>query len=173
MKLKITIYISKADLTSYLNDKNYLKVFYILKNSESEAKQILYNYLLEKSEKECKQTKALMRSTIPSGIHAFEIDLNDDGINEIIGIIPDRYWYSGAISGEIFILEKINEKYVEIENLIMHNYNQKFLIEHEKTNGYHNIVVSIEDTNNNITRGITTAQYIDGKYQYTILKRLK
>lgn len=167
------IYISKSDLTSYLDDKNYLKVFYILENTESEAKQILYKYLLEESEKEDELTKNSMRRTIPDWIRAFEVDLNDDGINEVIGIIPDRYWYSGAISGEIFLLEKINGKYKKMENLIMHNYNRKFMITPEKTNGYHNIIVSIEDTNDNITKGVTTAQYIDGKYQYTEMKRLK
>lgn len=71
--------------------------------------------------------------------HAFEYDLNDDGINEVIGLPPPISLYMGPRGGSFFILQKQGEEYASIKSNMIYTYEDKIVILKEKTNGYHHM----------------------------------
>ena len=113
------------------------------KQNQPKASRILYKYILESENLTAKEAKKSNDIT-PNQVRAFEFDLNDDGVNEIIGTVNTVY-YCGAIRNPIFILQNQNGKY---ENIIKYHicYNSpKVHINKDKTNGYNDITLFVAD----------------------------
>lgn len=68
------------------------------KQSQSGASKILYKYVLEGLNK-TSQEAVVFANISPRSISAFELDLNDDGTNEIIGLVwAPCYWGTAGYS---------------------------------------------------------------------------
>ena len=73
--------------------------------------------------------------------HAIEVDLNDDGIKEIIGNCNSPY-FTNRTGTQIFILEEKNKKYYSILENFNYIGNSEIYILPNKTNNYKDILVS-------------------------------
>ena len=79
----------------------------IFKN-DNKAAGVLYNYL-----RDDELIKLYPDKCTKQNMFAFEYDLNDDGINEILGY-PDCTFYQGSFGKTLFILKNENEDYITI-----------------------------------------------------------
>lgn len=96
----------------------------------------------------------------PKSARAFEVDLNEDGINEIIGLVYSTFYW-GTAGYSLFILQKQPNGYKDISTLVFEP--QEIVdIRSEKTNGYHDIKL----TGSNGDNVQYVAKYKDGMYQW-------
>ena len=105
-------------------------------NSEPEASKILYEYILQDKY----MTDELIKDAdiTQDSVRAFEYDLNDDGENEIIGVVYSTLYY-GAISGyDLLILQKQeNGKYENISWVASEpHYGGTRILKYKKHNDY-------------------------------------
>ncbi len=133
---------SKENAIENMETKTIEKVYNILDVSEPNASKIMKDFVYKDLEKnvndqvELNRLKELVKS-FP--VKAFEYDLNDDGVNEIIGLPPQIIYYFGPWGGSIIFLKKNNGIYERIEDQILYTYEDKIVIFKEKTNGYHHM----------------------------------
>ena len=80
--------------------------------SEPEANKILYEYVLKTQNKTPEEIKNFARIT-PESVRAFEFDLNNDGTNEIVGVVYSTL-YLGTAGYNLFILQKQPDGYKDI-----------------------------------------------------------
>ena len=114
-------------------------VYNLMKQSQSKASKILYEYVLKDLGKSPKEAEKIYKIT-PNMTGAFEYDLNDDGQKEVIGYVASpAYW--GTAGYSLFILEKRNKSYVDIEYLVNFEPMEKVQILQTYTNGYKNIKI--------------------------------
>ena len=107
------------------------------KDSEPNAGKILYEYCLKRENMNSEQIKEIA-NIYPESAKAVEVDLNDDGQNEIVGIVYSTY-YLGTSGYSLFILQKQNNEYknISFENNFEPLKNL-FVLKH-KTNNYRDI----------------------------------
>ncbi len=147
-----------------LQSRTILKTYDMLNYSEPNASKIMKNFIYEDLERNVKDQVELNRlrnlvKNIP--VNAFEYDLNDDGIKEVIGLPPLISFYSGSIGASFFILQKTGDVYIEIENYIQYTYEDEIVILQEKTNGYHHM----QFRKKNQPKLIHIIKYIDKSFQ--------
>lgn len=120
----------------------------LFQNFEQEASRILYKYILSGEDMSTEMIE-LARIT-PETVRAFEYDLNDDGVNEIIGTCYSTYYF-GVITGyHLFILQlQNNKRYKDISNV-------DFLPSTDNINILKNI------KNNKFNRLFLTKKYVCG-----------
>ena len=107
-----------------------------IKNSEPEASKILYEYI---SHEEYMTDEFLELAHItPKSACAFEYDLNNDGENEIIGLIYSSGFF-GSAGHSLFILQKQGDVYEDITCMVNFEPLLPLRILKEKSNGYKNI----------------------------------
>jgi len=97
----------------------------------------LYKYVLEDLNK-TPQEAVDYANISPRSISAFELDLNDYGTNEIIGLVWATYYW-GTAGYSLFVLEKKGDSYYNLADLINFEPLKKIYILPEKTNGYRDI----------------------------------
>lgn len=148
IKLKSVPYFSCAKKTKIKYDGKYvgtttiIETVNILKYSEPKASQIMKDFAYKDIERnvsdqgEVNRLHELMKDYTAN---AFEFDLNDDGVNEVIGLPPPLGYYFAPWGAEFFILKKQGDEYVEIDNEMIYTYEDKLVILKEKTNGYHHM----------------------------------
>ncbi len=109
----------------------------LLNNSEPKANKILYEFVLKDLGMSSEEIKKLADIDMNS-VKALEIDLNDDGTKEIIGVVySTMYW--GTAGYSLFILQSIAGKYKNIAYLINFEPQKEVSILNKKTNGYRDI----------------------------------
>lgn len=151
-----SLYSISAKTKKYTNDEilklmgnmTPIKVYDPWIDSEKRANKILYEYLIQNYSDEIEETKKFFHSVeyfCEDSLNAIEFDLNDDGVNEIIGIAPQNPVWGGLASTQVFILGRKNGKYREIGGTVytyprgMNAIPDILVIFKEKTNGYHNM----------------------------------
>ena len=124
-----------------------------------QASKILYEYVLKSQNMSPAEIKDLA-GIEPKSARAFEVDLNEDGINEIIGLVYSTFYWGTAVYS-LFILHKQPNGYKDISTLVFEP--QEIVdIRSEKTNGYHDIKL----TGSNGDNVQYVAKYKDGMYQW-------
>ena len=104
-----------------------------------DAKKILYGYILKYLKVNSKE--AYSKYNISENFsYAFFIDLDDDGSNEIIGIMFAPC-FSGTAGSQMFILQKQNNQYVDINSAISLQPDYRIYVLPNKTNKLKDIVV--------------------------------
>lgn len=115
----------------------YKKLELSYENKEPAAGKILYDYILKEENMTPKEIEDLANIT-PQSVIAFEEDLNDDRVNEIIGFVYSAF-YSGSAGYNLFILQKQDNEYKNITYILNFEPTLAFYILNSKTNGYRNI----------------------------------
>ena len=70
--------------------------------SDKQSGKILYEYVLKELNKTPEEAKEFARIE-PETVKAFEVDLNDDGEKEIVGVVYSTF-YLGTAGYSLFIL---------------------------------------------------------------------
>jgi len=120
----------------------YIKVlnFKDRPNVITKSDEILYKYFLNEFDLTPEKAKNLFNIT-PDVVETFEVDLNDDGTNEIIGVIHSTFCW-GTMGYSIFILQKNNNgTYSDLSFMINFESLKPVYILKSKTNGYHDIML--------------------------------
>ncbi len=110
-----------SDFIKQPDNITVIKSYDILNYSENNASRILSEYLILEIKKESPEIQKYVmqeHELSPKTVRAFEYDLNCDGINEVIGIPPINSYYGGVSSIQFFILQKSDEKYTNISELL-------------------------------------------------------
>lgn len=137
----------------------YKKLNFNDDKSDPHASKILYEYVLKSQNMSPAEIKDLA-GIEPKSAKAFEVDLNEDGINEIIGLVYSTFYW-GTAGYSLFILQKQPNGYKDISTLVFEP--QDIVdIRSEKTNGYHDIKL----TGSNGDNAQYVAKYKDGMYQW-------
>ena len=138
----------------------YRKLDFSDGESDKQAGKILYEYVLKELNKTPEEAKDFARIE-PETVKAFEVDLNDDRENEIIGIVYSTF-YLGTAGYSLFILQKQQSGYKDISILVFEPQKKVYILK-TKTNGYHDIKLS--GSNHNCVQYV--AKYKDGMYQWS------
>ena len=112
----------------------YKKLDFASGKAEMNANKILYEYVLKEQNTTPEEIKDFAKIE-PQSVKAFEVDLNDDGTKEILGVVYSTL-YMGTVGYSLFILQLQNGEYKNIAYLLNLE-PQKIL--NAKTNGYRNI----------------------------------
>ena len=108
-------------------------------NSESYANKQLYEFIQKNLNMSPEQLKELANIDINT-IKALEVDLNDDGVDEIIGIVYSTlYWGTSGYS--LFILQKKSDIYDNLAYMINLEPQKVICVLNKKTNGYREIII--------------------------------
>lgn len=127
--------------TNLVLDKNIIKTYDLSNYSEKNAQKILLNYINTYYKEDIEMMKKSY--TAATDIHkeqikAFEYDLDNDGKNEVLGIVIDQLFFGGALGTNFYILKK--NKNGEYENIseLFYSYSEGIVaIMSRTTNGYH------------------------------------
>ena len=138
----------------------YCKLDFSDGESDKQAGKILYEYVLKELNKTPEEAKDFARIE-PQSVRAFEIDLNDDGEKEIVGMVYSTL-YLGTAGYSMFILQKQQSEYKDISILVFEPQKKVYILKN-KTNGYHDIKLS--GSNHNCVQYV--AKYKDGMYQWS------
>lgn len=137
----------------------YRKLDFSGEKSDANANKILYEYILKDQNMTPKEIEEFANIT-PESAKAFEVDLNDDGTNEIVGLISSTlYWGTAGFS--LFILQKQPDGYKDISSLVFEPQGG-IDIKINKTNGYYDL--KLFGSNHNGVQYV--AKYKDGMYQW-------
>ena len=157
--LVITLLTTMLISQSVMAFGTYKKLDFAKDEADAEASKILYEYVLQEQGMTPVEIK-LFAGIEPQSAKAFEVDLNEDGINEIIGFVNSTlYW--GTAGYSLFILQKQSNGYKDISTLVFEP--QEIVeIRSKKTNGYQDMKLTGSNGNN--------VQYVaknkDGMYQW-------
>ena len=115
----------------------YCKLDFSDGESDKQAGKILYEYILQEQNMTPAEIKdfALIE---PQSVRAFEIDLNDDGEKEIVGMVYSTL-YLGTAGYSMFILQLQNDGYKNIAYVLNIEPQKELKILNAKTNGYRDI----------------------------------
>lgn len=138
----------------------YCKLDFSDGESDKQAGKILYEYVLKELNKTPEEAKEFARIE-PETVKAFEVDLNDDGEKEIVGVVYSTF-YLGTAGYSLFILQKQQSEYKDISILVFEPQKKVYIL-NNKTNGYHDIKLS--GSNHNCVQYV--AKYKDGMYQWS------
>ena len=130
-----------------------------IKNSEPEASKILYEYILQ--DEDMTDEMLELAHITPKSAFAFEYDLNDDGENEIIGLVYSTYYW-GTAGYSLFILQKQGDVYENIAWIVNFEPLLPLRILKEKSNGFKNIGIYGSSAFNFKP---LLVEYENGKYQ--------
>lgn len=138
----------------------YCKLDFSDGESDKQAGKILYEYVLKELNKTPEEAKDFARIE-PQSVRAFEIDLNDDGEKEIVGMVYSTL-YLGTAGYSMFILQLQNGEYKNIAYVLNIETQNELKILNAKTNGYRDIKLSGSVTYNFKP---FIAKYKNGYYQ--------
>lgn len=130
-------------------------------NNETEKyKQIILTFYLNDNKSDYKDNKNLNFGAV----EAWEVDLDDDNLMEIVGFVCDGYFY-GSVGRKIYILKKNNGKYENISYFNAHKPGVDIEILKNKTNGFYDIRFYSALSDNSGKFKSYTVQYKNGKYE--------
>lgn len=116
---------------------NVQKTLDLQKGSEPQANKVLYEYILDSLKMTPEQVKEFANIDFES-VKAYEVDLNADGENEVIGVCYSTlYW--GTAGYHLFILHKNSSRYEDIAYMLNFEPNKCFQVLESKHNGYYDI----------------------------------
>lgn len=158
--LLILLLISFIFLLQYRNLNGiYRKLDFSGEESDANANKILYEYILKEQNMTPKEIEEFANIT-PESVKAFEVDLNDDGTNEIVGLVYSTlYWGTAGFS--LFILQKQLDRYKDISSMNFEP-QREINIKVNKSNGYHDI--KLWGSNHNGVQYVV--KYKDGMYNW-------
>ena len=139
-------------------------------NNDKVASNILTDYLLEMEKDNEVVTKELIKYS-DEACKAHFVDLNDDGVDEIIGAMFLSA-YSGTAGVSIFILQKQDGNYREIFVPVSLQPDYKIYILSDKTNNYKDFVVYIRFDGEPTTLKFDGKNYLDYKTDSSIKKAI-
>lgn len=132
----------------------------LMNKSDIEASHILYNYILKENSMTFSELEKFANINM-SVIKAHKVDLNDDGVMEIVGVVYSPI-YLGTEGYDLFILQKKEDSYEQISNFVNFEPLAPVYILPFKTEGYRNILFR-GSVHNNFSFLIT--KYINGAYE--------
>ena len=115
----------------------YRKLDFSGGESDKHVGKILYEYVLQEQKMTPAEIKDFARIE-PQSVRAFEVDLNDDGENEIVGVVYSTF-YLGTAGYSMFILQLQNDEYKNIAYVLNIEPQKELKILNAKTNGYRDI----------------------------------
>ncbi len=118
----------------------YCKLDFSGGESDKQAGKILYEYVLKELNKTPEEAKDFARIE-PETVKAFEVDLNDDGEKEIVGVVYSTFCL-GTAGYSLFILQLQNGEYKNIAYVLSIEPQNELKILNAKTNGYRDIKLS-------------------------------
>jgi len=131
----------KEICTNLVLDKRAIKTYDLSDYSETNAQKILLNYIKTyyKEDIEIMKKSYISATDIHEDqIKAFEYDLDNDGKNEILGIVIDQLFFGGALGTNFYILKKNNKGEYENISDLFYSYSTGIVaIMSGVTNGYH------------------------------------
>ena len=132
----------------------------LMNTSDIEENHILYNYVLKENSMTFPELEKFANINM-SVIKAHKVDLNDDGVMEIVGVVYSPI-YLGTEGYNLFILQKKEDSYEQISNFINFESLAPVYILPFKTEGYRNILFR-GSVHNNFS--FIVAKYINGAYE--------
>ena len=109
--LMCLLLISPAHACRFYKDLDFSNV-----QPEVKASKILYNFVLKEQNMTPEKIEEFANIT-PQAVSAFEVDLNNDDTNEVIGIVYSTlYW--GTARYSLFILQKQQNEYKNLSILV-------------------------------------------------------
>lgn len=138
---------------------SYKKLDFVNGESAPQSNKILYEYVLQEQNMTPEEIKDFARIE-PQSVKAFEVDLNDDGTKEVLGVVYSTL-YMGTAGYSLFILQKQPNGYSNISILVFEPQAEVYIMK-EMSNGYHDIKLS----GSNGDGGQYVAKYKDGMYQW-------
>lgn len=111
------------------------------KAGEKDANKILYEFAMQEM-----LENNVAANNQPDNVLAYKVDLDDDGINEIIGVVFGREYVAGSTGYSLFILKKYGNKYRDLSLTAFWPWND-FIILKKKVKGFHVIEVHCPDGN--------------------------
>ena len=88
---------------------SYKKLDFLNGESAPQSNKILYEYVLQEQNMTHEEIKDFARIE-PQSVKAFEVDLNDDGTKEVLGVVYSTL-YMGTAGYSLFILQLQNGEY--------------------------------------------------------------
>lgn len=138
----------KPCLKEDIGTNTILKSYDVRYYSEPDARNILIKYftdLLDKQETYLEESSITLKTLLFSeAVSAFEFDLNNDGVNEILGLVKSWKYYNQYGTMPFFVLQKQGDEYKEI-GLFQYRNEQKIVIFKEQINGYYNMQFRNDD----------------------------
>ena len=134
------------------------------RQSQPRASKILYEYISEDLKKYSTEAKKSANIKLKD-IVAFEVDLNDDGVNEIVGFCSSSAFW-GTAGYQLFILQKQNKEYKDLSYILNFEPQLKFYVLPDKTNEYKDIILYGSSAFN---FKLMTVQY-DGQFYRSYIK---
>ena len=166
MKKMILLLISLLIVVNYAVAK--VQEFDPYKDRDPKASKILFDVIL-RDEEWTKEEAAKNFNVNLDKSSAFFVDLNDDGVNEIIGVIWSSFFYCKQ-GWQIFILHKENGQYKNIAEILHFEPQDKIRILDNKTSGFRNILTYSIDLRHipwsDAPYTPTIFKYENGKYVY-------
>ena len=132
----------------------------LMNTSDIEACHILYNYVLKENSMTFSELEKFANINM-SVIKAHKVDLNDDGVMEIVGVVYSPI-YLGTEGYNLFILQKNKDSYEQISNFINFESLAPVYVLPFKTEGYRTILFR-GSVHNNFS--FLVAKYINGVYE--------
>lgn len=128
---------------NFVSQKIFLSYY-----SEKAAVKVLAEYL---------QGDSAFTELNPENMYAFEFDLNDDGVNEVLGYVDEKYYCINECC-TFFVLQKQSDKYVNIAMMRV-DFHAKMTVKRTKLNGFDELIFDFPDGN-------YTVKYQNGWYRY-------
>ena len=116
---------------------SYKKLDFLNGESAPQSNKILYEYVLQEQNMTHEEIKDFARIE-PQSVKAFEVDLNDDGTKEVLGVVYSTL-YMGTAGYSLFILQLQNGEYKNIAYVLNLEPQKGLKILNAKTNGYRDI----------------------------------
>ncbi len=116
---------------------SYKKLDFLNGESVPQTNKILYEYVLKEQNMTPEEIKDFARIK-PQSVKAFEVDLNDDGTKEILGVVYSTL-YMGTARYSLFILQLQDGEYKNLAYLLNLEPQKGLKILNAKTNGYKDI----------------------------------
>jgi len=110
------------------------KSFNLTKETDIMAKEILYTFVLNDLQMTPQEVENFAKIK-PELVRAIKYDLNNDGEDEVIGIVYSTFYY-GSSGYNLFILQKKGYKYENISSLQNIEPQEKIKILKSVTNGF-------------------------------------
>lgn len=155
-------YQTQENISSY---KTYKTLDF--KNENKEAENIFLQYFLKEHNLSLKQYKEMSKDCTYCYIKADEIDLNNDGINEVIGY---NNMMCGAVECVASVLEEQNNEWVEISSFSIIRGSNIDILE-DKNENYHSIRPNCENIDTAAKENLYILKYKNNGYNSIIKAR--
>lgn len=129
-------------ITGFISKKFYAdKILDFAGTPVEDARRVVFDYIKKDTDKTDEELKELSPTLVPEAVTAYYVDLNDDGVDEVVGFIYSAYEF--CVQGfRLFVLQKQGDEYADIAGFSMFEPQYSVYILNHKTNGYKDIKFS-------------------------------